>query len=297
MSLWAKLLGRFGLAPREPRPQEVLAAHIAALAERQARDRVSGASGSSRPRRLAVLPDAGQLRVRVEVGLSSVEIFHDSLKLRVRLSPEQFLVNPMGLSDERRSLLQAFGFRRPSGSGEFEAEYPCEGRRALAESVTRLDVLFSELFKLTPGAGYQVSIERGQVRTNDALIGSIRTLVKERDFESRRRLYQELVNAWVYVPLLHEEESSEAPSVQRFEDRVDGRDLWPIFTDLGALREYRASAEPYALVSGIRLVQAARAHQLGGLKINPRSNVGGELLSNELESLAGYLDGRGLMKV
>jgi hypothetical protein len=146
------------------------------------------------------------------------------------------------------------------------------------------------------GRSYSVSIEKEPVPDPGAMLDSIRALVKVKDEASRRRVYEGLVNGAFYLPLrpvAGESEVGKEPvglEVDPWPEEFAGNPVWAVCTDTGALDDLRDERHPYLVISGVRLIGAARARRLGALKINPRSKIGGELYGGELLAIARYLE-------
>src|SRR5690606_37656694 len=118
---------------------------------------------------------------------------------------------------------------------------------------------------------------------------------RKNDMESRRLVYQSVVNARFWLPLREEDDEQLLPRVECWPEPFDDKPVWAVFTDTEALREHRANVQPAVVITGVRLVQALHSHGVGALKINPRSKVGGELYGSEIETLANYLRSMGLL--
>ncbi len=289
MSLLVDFLGRWR-RKREPSPRENLEAHIEAL-----RDRFGPASVSHSGGPLKVVTTAGQYRVVVEAGLSRIEVHclaNDEYGLSVPC--DALLAERPERARARSQRWVEFGLARDR-SVHF-AKVVRSPRDAIRRTADEVERLLFELFEHPTGRFYSVAIEKETVPDAAQLLESIRQLVKTKDQDSRRQVYQNVINTRFYLPLCPNEDEHALPDVHSWHEPMGQRPVWAVFTDFEALEDYRAQRDPYVVITGIRLVQAALAHRLGALKINPKSKVGGELYANELDAIGNYLRSIGLME-
>ena len=78
-------------------------------------------------------------------------------------------------------------------------------------------------------------------------------------------------------------ESDDAPHVV---ERLQGLPVYAAFTDWDALRLWEPRGWPYRVIAGHQLFPLADDQRIASLMINPRGDIGGELLMNELRGLA-----------
>ena len=293
MNWWNRIVGQLGLS-RQPSNLEILEAHLEALFERYAPARASSSIES-----LAVEPAAGVYRVVVEAGLSRIEVEAATPRMACILIPlDAFLTHVQGAVGDPsavQQLLHDEGLARRPGSGVLELVASTDGARAYRRIGERIESLLMSLFDHPVGTFYSVAIEREVNPENEELLEHIRVLARKNDMESRRLVYQSVVNARFWLPLQEADNEHLLPSVEHWPEPFDDKPVWAVFTDAEALREHRSRVQPAVVVTGVRLVQALHAHGVGALKINPRSKVGGELYGSEIETLANYLRSMGLL--
>jgi hypothetical protein len=294
MSLLHGLLSRWRRF-QEPTPRQTLHAHIGALRERFGTPAAAGSAS------LPHLSPAAEYRVVVETGLSRVEI-HLALgvSLRVCLPVDSLLAQPTERAWVQHARWVGLGYQRQEYEPHFSKTITAEPKALVTQVVDEVERVLFELFEHSRGAFYSVAIEREPVPSPEALLASIRQLVKRKDIEARRVVYQNLINGTFYLPLHRAsepaaDETSELPAVDASAEPLGGAPVWAVFTDLHALDRFRDNRRPYLLVQGIRLIQCAIAHRIGALTINPSSDVGGELYANELEAIAHTLRARGVI--
>ncbi len=282
MSLLHDLLSQWKRR-REPTPRENLEAHIEALRDRFGPSAVSPSGGP-----LKVVTGAGDYRVVVESGLSRIEVHcHTEDEFGVSVPCDALLAEPPERAATRGRHWVEFGLARERSPHFAKLVRASQG--AIERTADEVERLLFDLFEHGRGSFYSVAIEKETVPDAEPLLESIRRLVKSKDHEARREVYQNVINTRFYLPLVPTDDRHALPDVHSWHEPLGERPVWAVFTDFEALGEYREHRDPYVVITGIRLVQAALAHRLGALKINPNSKVGGELYANELEALGGYL--------
>lgn len=309
MSLWERLkeslaLGRGILVPspgeQEATPLQTLEAHLEAFLERYPPGVGTEASRSVPHKHdagvsLSVLPAAERV-VAVESGLSRIEVRHGKGGLRVSILADAFLPGWTKLGREKQQLFSEFEVERDE-RGHFVFLTKQGGPIALPVLARRIEVLLTEVLDHKHGEFYSVSIEAEREPDNAPLLESIRNLVKQPDLDSRRMVYQAFLNALVYVPLEFEAASMTAPGVRHWPASGKPKDReWAVFTDEEALTRARLGRDSVIVASGLRVARAAEAEGIVALKLNPRSKVGGEFLSNEVTMMCDYLRKVGVLR-
>lgn len=288
MSLWQRIKGRAG-RPEEPTRRDVLAAHIDAFRERYAEaSRNAVRRGADGRLALSVLAQDRPSRVVVQLGLDRLELVATREGFSLRLFPDVFFPGSVDLGEDKRAVLGELGLCRDR-AGCFATEFDAD-----AASRSMCDAIEAVLFRVLDhgrDAFYGVSIEPERRPDNSDLIDSIQALVKARDLDARRLVYQAFINALLYVPLTAPEDRSLPARVRASSGGglVDKGEEWTVYSDEDAFRRGGLGSEDVALVSGVRLVHAAEAEGIVALKINPRSRIGGEFLRNELWMMGDYL--------
>jgi hypothetical protein len=284
--LWQRIKAK-ATASAEPTRREVLRAHVEAFVERYADAVRAARRGPDGRLSLTVLSEAPS-RVVVEARLNRLEVVARARGLAVWLLPDAFFPGAVELTDDKRALLGRLGFARGHG-GRYVATFDSDPAiEKVCDAIEQ--VLFGALDHPTD-AFYSVSIEPERVPDNSALIDSIRHLVKVRDLDARRLLYQAFINSLLYVPLTSPDDAL-VPAAVRASGAsgfVDKGEEWSVYSDDEAFARAGLQPSEVTLVSGVRLVHAAEARGVAALRINPRSRVGGEFLRNELWMMGDYL--------
>lgn len=266
----------------EPTPRDTFEAHVQALVE----GRVGVREISQAHRRLPTFDGEDAFRVVVESGFARIEVSYERSRLTTHLAGDS-LLDHEALAHEARAVLRHHGFRRRGVQAHFESDTPHESRADVVKVARGVEALLHGVCGRPRDAFYSVAIERARKPRNNDLIVAIRALAKDRGFEARRVVYQEIVNGTFLLalqPFPDGELRAPVPDVSG--PALGGRPCWAAFSDFGALETWRNDPEPFVLCGGYRLVQVAVARRIGALRINPGSKIGGELYANELESIA-----------
>lgn len=306
-------------ARREPSPREVLDAHLRVLLARFVRGAEAPTAGEANPAVLesarddledertrtneaegiqgAITPDAAAgYYLQVEAGLTHLRVVAERAGwVSLELPLDAFLLQRW-TERELAERVAALGFAQGNHAFQYTLQQPVASTKARRQFVRRIERVLHELLEQPPEALYSVTIERDRQLDNAPLLDSFRELARRRDMESRRLVYQGLINSRLLLPLDERSEGALFPAVETRRAEQAGHESWVAFTDLDALRDYRNPPDPFVSVAGIRLVQAMRIRQISGLLLNPKSRVGGELLPNEIDMLADYLQSLGLLR-
>lgn len=288
MGIWETWTEKLGLR-RTQSPKDILQAHLEALLE----DPLAAPPSGNRLS-LPMADAPGPRCLVLQLGLSRLEAYleHNSV-LRFETSGDALLLQV--LPDETCCSLLAqlkFGFHPKAGVLQGRVNVSTRKQRQTACSV--LERVLVDLLENQAGGHYSVAIERQLKPDNRALVAQIKRLVLKRDMESRRLVYQSIVQGVFYLPVQTDNTPHCPPQPAPWKLSDNGRPVWAIFSSADNLPKDAAKA--YILVSGIRLVQAAHAHDIGGLLLNPGLEFGGELYRHELDSLGDYLRTLGMMK-
>lgn len=308
-----RLVAALGLR-REPAPREVLDAHLAVLLERFVRgSEVRQPEGADAAHDASNGPAASALQgpesseqpgaqereagyhLQVEAGLTHLKMVAERPGwVSLELPLDAFLLRRWSQAEliERTA---AFGFAPGQSAFELTLRRAVGSPRARRQFAAHVERVLHELLAHPHGAFYSVSIEQDRQLDNASLLDSFRELARKRDMESRRQVYQELINGRLLLPLSQHFEDAAFPQLETRRSESSDKDSLVAVTDLQALADYRDPPGPFVTVSGIRLVQAMRVRAISGLLLNPSSRVGGELLPNEIDMLADYLQTLGLL--
>ena len=266
-------------------------------AMRGALDRVTSRGGSWN--RVVVQGDRGFMVVRGARDDEDVEIIAAAGRALERR-----------LSEQEAQHLYDLGYRRYNAARPYvrEASIDCGDVR---ETIT--DELIELTLELYASSADTVAVhERYDDLVdveNPRLIEAMRRLSKARDMSSRQKLYWAVVRAdvllaldapppkslksdsghmqWVETGLKEIEHISSSVNILDFKE-VTSYNSAAIFSDLKSLEQVDPRGLHFIRLPGRLAIMLALAQGWSSLLINPRSDVGGELYRNELESI---LDG------
>ena len=128
---------------------------------------------------------------------------------------------------------------------------------------------------------------------NEPLIEAMRLLARHRDDSHRKRVYQEILRADLVVALRRELADDEALTMDDLmvADDLGGRPSHIAFTDVGGIKRWRSDHEHYRVVQGVPFVLLLADGKSGSLLINRGGKVGGEVYSNEIDTMARAVTG------
>lgn len=289
MKSWTKWARRWGLA-RDASPQEVLLAHIEALLK----DPLAAAPGTSGPS-LPMANSVGPRCVAVELGLSRIELYRDGdTQLRLETSGDALVLGTLPV-EATRTLLEELGVHFSERRGVLQGHLNVSTRRERKSACAIVARLLVQLLETEAGHHFSVALERERIPHNPELIEQIKQLVKQQDIESRRLVYQSIVQGLFYLPVRPPEQEHTPPTPVPHDPTPGEAEVWAIYSDRDSLPKQPSS--PFIVISGIRLIQAAHVLDLGSLQLNPGAKFGGELLRHELQSVGDYLRTLGMMNV
>ena len=140
------------------------------------------------------------------------------------------------------------------------------------------------------GADGEIHVElihaRDEHPENEDLVSSMRQLARTRSGDARRRMYTELVNATLLIPV-NPEAPDELEGGDEFlvTDTLDGHPVFLAFSDWDSLRRWNPRGWCYVPVHGSEFFELTLERDLGSVQINPNGEVGGELYRHEIEML------------
>ena len=211
------------------------------------------------------------------------------------------------LSEEEAQQLYDLDYRRYNAARPYVKEVSIDGTEEREVLVDELLSLMVSLYasSLNTIAVHEHFGDELEV-SNPRLIEAMRRLSKERDLSSRQKMYWAVVRAdvllaldtappqslksdrgrsqWIESGLKEVSHISDSISLRDFKEITSYRSA-AIFTDLTALEQVDPRGLHYVLLPGRLAVMIALAQGWSSLLINPRSEVGGELYRNELESI------------
>jgi len=198
----------------------------------------------------------------------------------------RYLPTAAKMTPEREALLEQRGF-----SSQRKRRNPVRkitlGGDTTPESIA--DEAF-ELLALAYGVGddepltMELHLGDADRTANVPLLRSMKKLARLRDMPSRQSVYSGLLESTLLLLL----DPSAAPEDKEphIVERLQGFPVYAVFSDWNALRLWEPRGWPYTLISGTQLLPMAADRKIGSLMINPKGDIGGELLMNEIAALA-----------
>jgi len=120
--------------------------------------------------------------------------------------------------------------------------------------------------------------------SNTPLLRSMKKLARLRDPPSRQNVYADLLGSELL--LLLDPAADPAQREPHVVEQLQGFPVYAVFSDWSALRLWNPRGWPYVRISGPQLFILAAERKIGSLLINPKGDIGGELLMNEIAALA-----------
>jgi len=198
----------------------------------------------------------------------------------------RYLPTAAKMTPEREALLEERGFSSQRKRRNPVRRFTISGDTSLASIA---DEAF-ELLALAYGVGHDepltMELHLGDADTtaNIPLLRSMKKLARLRDMPSRQSVYSGLLESDLL--LLLDPSADPKDKEPHVVERLQGFPVYAVFSDWNALRLWEPRGWPYTLISGAQLVSMAAERKIGSLMINPKGDIGGELLMNELAALA-----------
>lgn len=117
------------------------------------------------------------------------------------------------------------------------------------------------------------------------LVRAMKVLAMTREMPARQRVYHEVMRSTLLLALAGDDGDGDGDEPHVFE-HLQGFPVIGVFTDWDALRLWEPRGWPVRELPGHVILPMARARKVGSLLINPKGDVGGELLMNEIAALA-----------
>lgn len=237
----------------------------------------------------------------------------DEEDVEVLIASGRTLNRQLDEADAQRLHVQ--GFRRKTAALPFQKLFCVdehEQREALTELLIDLicSVYDNEISKISIREHFSDRI----ITDNNRLIEAMKTLSKKRDMSSRQKVYWAVVRSqvllaldksapkslktdrglqqWIESGLDDIQHISSSLSLKSFKD-ITGYRSMAIFTDSNALDLVDPRGVETVVLPGRLAIMLALAQSWDSLLINPRSDVGGELYKNELQSIVEGLEKMG----
>ncbi len=121
---------------------------------------------------------------------------------------------------------------------------------------------------------------------NPSLIAAMRNAAGNYDEQQRLKLYNEMVNSTLLVPVDPAADESMDGGEEYLSLEIQERPVFGAFTDWEALRKWQPRGWEYIPVHGAELVEQALELRAAGIRFNPDGDVGGEVYPHEIETMA-----------
>ena len=198
----------------------------------------------------------------------------------------RFLPSAARLSPKREALLRQRGFgpqaKRRNPVRKLRVKHEDE-LPAIADEA--LEIL-RQAYMVTDDESLHFELQLGDQETirNVPLLRAMKKLARLRDNASRRSVYNGLLKSELLMPLQNDTDPElREPHIV---EELQGFPVYAGFTDWTSLRLWQPRGWSYARISGADLFLMAADRKAGSLMINPKGDIGGELLMNEIAALA-----------
>ncbi|GEM_PF-2421911 len=212
----------------------------------------------------------------------------DSLKIEAvashRLPPRH------KLTVERAKEMRAQGFSKSSGQRNWQRRTGVD-RASLRKAAHESEDILARLY----GCDQQIEVllveDERHPPSNPDLLEAMRNSARQRDENSRHRLYNALVNTLFLVPLRMDtkaprDDNDDSDIQFLVMDTSKGKPIYGAFSDWQALRLWQPLGWDYREIHGSVLFQRLAETNIVGFQINPNGDIGGELYRHEIEMLA-----------
>ncbi len=200
----------------------------------------------------------------------------------VEAAPSASLPKTHALSPADTHRIRAAGFALRPGSRCLGRNHPLDTEGSIENLAAEIERLFREVYRCEDTT-LVLDEQPGDVdRTeNPLLVDAMRTMAKSRDHSHRTALYRALLDATLFLHVT----APNDPTPQAVGELV-GYDVFAAFTSVAAVRRFDPRRPPVVRLRGRELFPSLLNQNVGSILIDPRSEVGGELYRNELETLS-----------
>ena len=192
------------------------------------------------------------------------------------------------LSADLRAILSRAGYNARRNGRSWGRLVQLDSESALQAISEEIVALMAQVYAIGMeeiGVSFQKSVKTGVI--NRHLETSIRQLSVKRDQSSRFKLYRDLIQAQLILPL--EKKGSDKPRVF---GSLMGYSTYAVFTTDKSLRNFDPRGLPLRVITGRRLFPLLKSRRAGSLLINPKGDLGGELYKHEIESICEAMERR-----
>ena len=198
----------------------------------------------------------------------------DASNIAIQVSAGRQVDTAMG--GEGQQWLYDQGFRRKRASENFSWSreidaWSAQDYQAFVQSV------FSRCFGGVDFAVTLLSLPKVYL-ANEMVLDAMRHLAKVRDWSARKTLYRLLIDADFLVPMNEE-------NVPKTVDKIGSFPVCAIFTDQNLFLKATPLGHAFEVIQGKALFPILAAKRFGSMRINPGTEVRGELYLNELQTL------------
>jgi hypothetical protein len=186
------------------------------------------------------------------------------------------------LSDGRINELRRLGFAKPGRNRNWVREIHPE-RREIEPLVHEAVDILERIYGVQGECQVHLVHTEHEHPENPSLLRAIRHLSHSRSDEDRRRLYAELVNATLMIPVQDPVDSTTQDSFAPYViETYEGHPIFAAFSDWRALRQWNPRGWPYHAIQGADFFEQIVALECAGVRINPDGDLGGELFHTEV---------------
>ena len=214
------------------------------------------------------------LRSASELGYVVVRCAQGETDHEVQVSAGRQVSTP--LTTEAQQWLYEQGFRRKRASENFRKRFKREDFTR-AQLTDLLHSVFEHCFQQIQGT-QSILVLPSLNLDEKMVVDAMRHLAKERNWAARKTLYRLLIDTEFLVPINDHNEPLEV-------DKMGSFPVCAVFTSMPRLLKAYPEGQQFVQRDGKSLFPELAQKRFGSMRINPRTEVGGELYLNELNML------------
>ncbi len=206
--------------------------------------------------------------------------------LVVEAVSNRFLPAAAKMTPEREAVLDKRGFSSQRKRRNPVRRLTLGGDTTLESIADEAAEVLALAYGVGPDEALTMELHLGDADTtsNVPLLRSMKKLARLRDMPSRQNVYSGLLESDLL--LLLDPSADPADNEPYIVERLQGFPVYAVFSDWNALRLWDPRGWPYTRITGAQLFPMAAERKIGSLMINPKGDIGGELLMNEIAALA-----------
>ncbi|MEZ4383749.1 MAG: SseB family protein [Nannocystaceae bacterium] len=195
----------------------------------------------------------------------------------------RFLSAAAQLTPQRQAELTSRGYAGLRKRRNLVSKRRCDEAGALPALAAETLEILARAYGVDADAQLRFDLLLGDAEptANVELLRAMKKLARLRDMPSRQGVYRGLLASDLLLIL--DPDGDDEPHVV---EHLQGLPVYAAFTDWDALRLWEPRGWPYRVISGAQLFPLAEERRIASLMINPRGDIGGELLMNEIRGLA-----------